>query len=211
MRGDWRARVSRPPVFLQVAVAVAALVLAACTGHPAGTRAHTTPSNSAPVVRTFAAYSATGSLSVPVAARVTGTCWTNSITVRAALAYRCLAGNQIMDPCFAPATQTAPTTVACVAAPWDAATLLTVTGPLPPAPTEHLPPHPWALQLANGARCVASTGTAPSVDGVTLNYVCGHDADAGTGRTTRLPVQVSYGAPGGPVLTTVTVTTIWDG
>lgn len=207
---------SRPAVLRQLAVAAAALVSSACTGHPAGTPTHASPSTTTgstttAVVRTFTAYTAGGAVSVPVAARTTGSCWTNSIAVPDPRAYRCLAGNQIMDPCFAPARATAPTTVACVAAPWDPATLLTVTGPLPPPATEHLVSHPWALQLANGARCVASTGTAPSVDGVTLNYVCGPDADAGTGHATGLPVLVSYGAPGGAALTRVSVTTIWDG
>jgi hypothetical protein len=150
-------------------------------------------------------------LSVPVASTGTGTCWTTSIAVTSADAYRCLVGNDIQDPCFAPPVETSPPTVACVQAPWSPATVLTLSASLPARVGAATTTFPWALVLANGARCVAATGTVPTVDGVALNYVCPAGRDAGIVKTAGTPHQVHYAAPTDSTLTTVAITTIWHG
>jgi hypothetical protein len=67
------------------------------------------------------------------------------------------------------------------------------------------------LELANGARCVAATGTVPTVGGVALNYLCGSNRDAGIVGGSGRPVQVGYGSPSGSTLTRVAIATIWSG
>jgi hypothetical protein len=221
-------RVRRPRELLRLAVSGPAvvLVLAGCAGHasaggaagPGAATPSTTPpgtasTTSAPgvTVRTFAPYDASGALSVAVASTGTGSCWTNSIAVSSADAYRCLVGNDIQDPCFAPPVETSPPTVACLDAPWSPATVLTLTQALPAPVGGVQAAFPWALVLANGARCVAATGMVPTVAGVALNYVCSTGRDAGIVKTSGPPHEVHYAAPTGGSLSSVAITTVWQG
>jgi len=165
----------------------------------------------APQVRTFSPYAATGTLEVPVADQHPGSCWTGSIAVPVAGAYRCIAGNQIYDPCFAPVSVSAVDSVACVADPWSAAHVVTLTSALPkitPAPDRR--PF-WALELVNGARCVAVTGTVARVDGVDLGYVCGAANGAGIVVDDDRHLVVGFGPEAGPHLSQVAVRVAWRG
>ncbi|MDP9092484.1 MAG: hypothetical protein M3O32_19495, partial [Actinomycetota bacterium] len=141
---------------------------------------------------------------------ISGSCWTGSIAVPLPGAYRCLSGNQIYDPCFAPINEVATGSVACVADPWSPAHILTLTAPLP-AQSATSARNPWALELANGARCVAVTGTVASVAGVALNYLCGAGMAAGIVESDGTTMGVGYGAEDGTALAEVRVTTAWWG
>jgi hypothetical protein len=173
---------------------------------PAGTTT-TSAAAEGPVVRVFDPFAAAGDrLTVPVGARAGGSCWTSSIAAPSDHTYRCFVGNQILDPCFA--APGAPTTVACLPDPWSPARVVTLTGPLPAAGPVAVA-RPWALELANGARCTAVTGVVPALDGVDLTYSCGGSTAAGS----RGPVgggvsTVEYGPRSGP-LVRVAVTTVW--
>jgi hypothetical protein len=165
----------------------------------------------ATVVTTFTPYTAAGTLTVPVAAHATGHCWTASIVVPVANAYRCLVGNEIADPCFAPHHPAHPATVACVSAPWSAARVVALSDPLPKTTSRVHAANPWAVQLANGARCVAATGTVQNVGSVLLNLLCPHGTAAG-GLDTSGPVwRVKYGTAASGQLTDVAVTAAWKG
>jgi hypothetical protein len=208
-----------------VTMAVGGLVLTACSdarsiesggaapGHGT-TAASGVPSSTGAgptAVRTFSPYAATGTIAVPVADQRSGTCWTGSIAVPRPGVYRCLVSNQIYDPCFAPTPETSPVTVVCVADPWSAAYVVTLTKPLP-APSSPIPvDYPWALELANHARCVAVTGTVPTVDGIALNYQCGSDSAAGLIPHVSGQLEVDYGSRSGGPLSEVPVTTAWRG
>jgi hypothetical protein len=188
------------------------LVLAGCashSNHPSQPAAHaSTPTGT--VVRTYAAYDASGQLTVEVHDIERGSCWTNSIAAPDdPHAYRCFAGNAILDPCFAPPTGK-PTQVACVATPWSQAEVLQLSRPLPstsPADGNR----PWAFQLASGARCVASTGTVGEVAGVNLGYHCSDGNDAALVDAAARQVIADYAAPRATSLQHVAVTTIWRG
>ena len=160
-------------------------------------------------VKTFSPYAATGTLVVPVADHVSGSCWTGSIAVPVAGVYRCLAGDQIYDPCFAPSPQTSPPTVACVPDPWTPARVISLTAPLPPASPPAQGRDPWALELANNARCVTVTGTVASVAGVALNYLCGPGLGAAIIQNDGTRILVDYGSETGTSLATVAVVTMW--
>ncbi|HEV3153551.1 MAG TPA: hypothetical protein VGZ02_07095 [Candidatus Baltobacteraceae bacterium] len=87
--------------------------------------------------------------------RIKGECWTESIASARADAYRCMAQNEIYDPCFKVDARE----VACPT-PKDvtSGTRISLTKPLPahtgtPANTV------WAMHLAGGGICSRGTGT----------------------------------------------------
>jgi hypothetical protein len=184
-------------------------LLAGCASHSP----HRDSGGGAPhtVTRTFSAYDAHGDLTVHVADVARGRCWTASIAVPGVRgAYRCIAGNAILDPCFAPATPSSPVEVACLADPWSDAEVLQVTGALPSAGAgADTGPRPWALQLGNGVRCVAATGTVPAIGGVDLGYHCRGGSNAAVHDATAALVTADYAAAGAHTLRRVSVATIW--
>jgi hypothetical protein len=161
--------------------------------------------------QTFTPYAATGTLVVPVADHVSGSCWTGSIAVPSPGVYRCMAGNEIFDPCFADTTQPQRDTVACVQDPWSPAHVVTLTAPLPSSTAAGQTRTPWALELANHARCVAVTGTVGEVNGVSLNYVCGTDLAAGIIQNDGSHIVVDYGSSDAGPLHAIAVVTAWRG
>lgn len=201
------------------AVAVV-LALAGCAdasgtsqaGRPgSSTAAPATTAAKATVVTRFTPYAASGALSVPIEEHATGSCWMASIEVPMLGAYRCLVGNEIADPCFTPPRPASPVTVACLPDPWSGAQVVTLTEPLPSGPPLGDADNPWAVQLANGARCVAGTGTVHSVAGVALNLLCPGGMAAGGLDRTNPSWQVSYGSATGDTLIKVGVVAAWRG
>lgn len=200
-------------------LALLAVVLTACgdgggSGGAGGSAPRTSAAGGAAstVTRTFRVYSPTGALTVPVASTTEGNCWTTSIAVPSPGAYRCFAGNDILDPCFAaPGASAAATQVACVAAPWDQVVLLELTSQLPPTGGPAAVTRPWAFELANGARCVASTGTVPAVAGVSLEYQCAGGYGASLPDPAAARALAEYAKVGAASLRSVAVTTIWRG
>ena len=99
-----------------------------------------------------------------------GSCWTNSLAVWRADAWRCAVGNEIHDPCFS-----ADDGVICGADPMTGATgfALTLTEPLPAA---EAPPdaatHAWLVELADGTVCGFATGATGGVGDERINYLC---------------------------------------
>jgi hypothetical protein len=114
-----------------------------------------------------------------------GYCWTSSIAVHRAGAWRCMIGNAIQDPCFT--TAAVSDAVICGANPAtsDAGFLMRLTKPLPSASVV-TSPAPWIVQLAIGqgqvpgpyampppkTYCSTLTGTMPVVDGLAVPYLC---------------------------------------
>ena len=201
------------------AVAAAALVsvtVVACASSASQqvrAAAHS-PSTTAPGAveyASFSPYAATGTLVVPVADHMPGTCWTGSIAVAAPGAYRCLAANVIRDQCFADTTLGTVTQVACVADPWSPAHVITLTAPLPSTTAASPSRTPWALLLTNGAHCVAVTGTVPQAGNVALNYDCGAGKAAGVVQNDGTHLVVDFGDPRGPTFAQVAVRTAWRG
>lgn len=125
-------------------------------------------------IHIFSAYGTHGlHHDIRVASHVSGSCWTQSITLSARLdAWRCMSGNQIHDPCFsAPSGHE----VACVANPFDhRAVLISLTAPLP-VYNRPLPPRsqPWGIKISSAVRCVFLTGTTTVEQSMRANYGCG--------------------------------------
>jgi len=193
--------------------------LAGIPGSPgtprAGTPMASTVATQGTTLQLFAPYRPGGLASgLRVEANVHGYCWVGSeLLLGRPDAWRCTANNRIYDPCFA-ADSTATTPLACAADPWaGSVTLLTLTAPLPrdrvntAAGTSH---NPWALQLANGARCQLIAGASATIAGMRIGAACSDgtqivgDPDRSTGRW-----RVYILRDGDPSLATEEVTTAW--
>ncbi len=111
----------------------------------------------------FAGLPASGSTMVvkyhPAGMRVTatlrrGNCWTQSISVSRADAYRCMVGNNIYDPCFTTGSRR-------VACPLDLVRnegiIIALRAPLARNPSGN--DTAWAMLLADGVTCAVITGT----------------------------------------------------
>ena len=93
-------------------------------------------------------------------------------------------------------------------------TLLDNTAPLPVGntPSDNPASSPWAIQLANGSRCVGSAGANSSVGGVGMLYYClPSTALTSTVDETNEPWSVQFDPSStASVLTSMAVTIAWD-
>lgn len=164
------------------------------------------PPTIATALRTFAPYTTTGRPARSVTAHHRGSCFTSSITVAAARAYRCFAANTILDPCvLVPGSRH---DLDCFADPWARPVQLRVARL--PSPTVSRLRRPWAIELAGGTRCVVTNGTASIVRGVAMGYACqgSSGGTAGLQRTTGTVLHALYRAEDGAVRT-VRVAIAW--
>jgi hypothetical protein len=103
-----------------------------------------------------------------VSSTVHGSCWISSLTSPRADAWRCATGNFIHDPCF---SNTAETRVACPDL-FSKRVLVIVLDKQLPRHEGATEPTPWALMLANGAKCALVSGATGVIAGMRLNYAC---------------------------------------
>jgi hypothetical protein len=105
-----------------------------------------------------------------------GACWEHSLSTDRPDAWRCMAGNDILDPCFSGAPHG--DTVACSDDPFsNRLVLMKLTKHLDNRrnPTaEMLQPkgEPWAVRLTDGDACFFATGATDVAGGMRMNYEC---------------------------------------
>lgn len=147
---------------------------------------------------------------VPVRGPATrGSCFTSSLADPGrAGAFRCVAGNTLLDPCLAVSAHA----LVCGAGPEGPWRRLTVAGlpssaPAPPA----LAHAPWAVRLASGLTCTSiGGGTADLVDGQPVLYRCGHGGELVGGIDTAGPLwRARLLAPGNTRPVPAPVVTAW--
>lgn len=117
------------------------------------------------------------SIGLAVTQQVNGSCFTRSLASPSRPdAWRCMAGNGIMDPCYQRIMGDEKQLACPVLGPWPAnVALLTLAQTLPqedrkePSRDSVLP---WALELANGQKCTQFTGATAPVAGMRINYGC---------------------------------------
>ncbi len=104
-----------------------------------------------------------------------------------------MVSNSIYDPCFSNA---ALSSVACANDAFAKSIVLIVLDkPIPTHERNQGKPSPWALLLANGARCFLATGATGEVAGMRLNYECSSNGWVlGTPDQSKRPWQVFYSA-----------------
>ena len=194
------------------ALVAGVLVLAGCASHAgphatAGAAAGSSaPASGATAVRTVTPWTASGRLTVASTGTAAGSCFTTSLAAPSPTTYRCFHGNTLLDPCFLSPTSTH--TVACLAAPWSKAQVLSLAG-APPAPIRTGSGRLWALSLADGNRCVADTGTVPLVAGVNLSYDCGDGTYAEPLDPSAATLVVQRGRLDATTLTRTAVSVVW--
>jgi hypothetical protein len=192
-------------------VALVLVVAVAAAGCASGEhRSATTGASIAPLATPSATRVHTFVPAFPTSGRsATGSCWTTSIAVPRSGAYRCLAANKILDPCFA--ASRAARVVTCYSDPWSPPSLVLLKEPLPAVDGVLPPKHPWALRLGNGLRCVAVTGTVQVAGNVALTYSCGTGAAAGlSGEAAALRLAFFRSGPTA-ALQQLPVTDMWVG
>jgi hypothetical protein len=126
----------------------------------------------------FTPFAPDGSLrpSLKVTTHTGGRCDTGSYVVARRGVHRCFDGNVIRDPCFtdaAASTASGEPVVVCVESPWSTAAVSLHLDEEPSSAGQAAPGRaPWALQLADGQRCVFAEGASNVVHGRRLNYFC---------------------------------------
>lgn len=161
-------------------------------------------------MRTFVPFGPDGAPTAGVAAHRSGKCFTTSIMVSTRDAYRCLAGNMLLDPCFA-LTHNA-RTLYCYSAPWSKATRLHLTKSLARTVGATKPLRvslPWAIRLSGGVRCIESGGTTDVVRHIPLSYQC-RTGSAGLYRSHAAVQKALFSGRNG-ALHNVTVAVEWRG
>ncbi len=132
-------------------------------------------SSASTIISVYRPFTPRGSTHLSVLVRA-GTCPSGSEVSPRRDAWRCFSGNEILDPCFSSPKRR--NVVLCPLAPWfDRGTELRLHKPLVAAQGNHARPStgltPWALQLADGRRCIYAEGATSVVAGERLNYFCG--------------------------------------
>jgi hypothetical protein len=110
---------------------------------------------------------------IPGGAPRDGSCWTTSIAVLRAGAWRCTVGNFIQDPCFSVASLSGAVVCGADPAAGEKGFLMKLTRPLPEAPPGAVSkPWPWIMELADGAICEKLTGTMAGIGGESVGWGC---------------------------------------
>lgn len=151
-----------------------------------------------------------------------GSCWETSLMTPRPDALRCTfrrskTRSVIVDPCFFGSYGVRE--VYCLDSPWDTTAIAIAIrhegSPCPDCPPPSSPssklPVPWALELANGARCTATPGEQPVPAGRRENFDCGN-GQVVIGDLQKSPDgwSATFGAPDvDPQLVPVHVTIIW--
>ena len=140
-------------------------------------------------------------------------CWTSSNVDARPDAWRCMASNRILDPCFSanPAAQT----VVCSQSPWTknvSLVHLTKTLPLPSANSDvFLAKNPWVLVLADNQKCYPIGGATFGFAGMRNNYSCAKKGSLLFGPLSceQSFCKVFYYQPGQAGLKQVLVKEVW--
>jgi hypothetical protein len=178
----------------------------AATSEPASSRFALPSSTDVKFYNPFDASS--GSVVVPIKRTRSGSCWSESVAVSDPRAFRCIAGNEILDPCFS-AESFSTGSVVCTDSPWANGTRLKLTAPLPTSSRSGPAKPTWALELVNGDQCVQLTGTGDVVAGIAMSYGCRSGAEAGGMNRRSNPWTVEYRPPRSSIITDIAVMTAW--
>jgi hypothetical protein len=145
--------------------------------------------------------------SLHVARRDKGECESSLADLGNPDAHRCFGAAEIEDPCFSFSGRR----LVCLSSPWSKSVILFTATKIDPArstPPTRKPP--WALELANGKKCVFATGATTVSAGLRANYGCSdEDWVYGVPDRTRDLWYVQFGGARSTKLVRVGVKTAW--
>jgi hypothetical protein len=113
-------------------------------------------------------------------------------------AYRCFAGNAILDPCWVQAGSS-DNHVICLTAPWSHAAIRLHVTKYDNSAMVSPSREPWGIRLANGTRCAFVQGASSTVHGRRLSYFCQNSKTVLLGNPSRAkPVWLIHTGRTGP-------------
>ena len=123
----------------------------------------------------------------PSAESRSGYCWTESIVVGRRGVWRCMAGNEIHDPCFGQRANRSEVICGANPAVGGRGFILKLDRPLPPAAGGgDAQASPWMMKLADGSVCSAFSGTLPFIGDQIVRYGCSDSAVCDGGQCPHL-------------------------
>lgn len=161
----------------------------------------------------YSPFTMNGTLSkgVKVIRSVSGSCWEGSLASARSDAWRCMSGNEILDPCYSGAAKW----VACPRTAFgNRVVRLVLTKSLPRHGNKPLDTNrsdPAEIVLASGVTCGFSTGATGSVGGLRLNYGCTNGAwlAGDPDRTSTLWTILYLASINSSTLKPVSIATAW--
>ncbi|MFE9600875.1 serine/threonine-protein kinase [Streptomyces hokutonensis] len=151
---------------------------------------------------------------ITITDRASGSCFGTAESTMRTDAWRCTAGDRILDPCFSPDSDPSDTSALCLDGAPDRMVELSVPEGLP-GNNDHMPGgpdiEPIILLLANGARCSFAGGGTATLAGQRLNYGCDNGGYLyGSPNKTAALWTISYAAPGSGASVSTPITTVYQ-
>ncbi|GAX58261.1 serine/threonine protein kinase [Streptomyces olivochromogenes] len=151
---------------------------------------------------------------ITITGRASGSCFGTAESTMRTDAWRCSAGNRILDPCFSPDSNPEDTSALCL----DGAPNRMVELSVPqgfPGNNDHMPGgpdvEPITLVLSNGARCSFTGGGTSTLAGQRLNYGCDNGGYLyGYPNKTAALWTISYSAPNSGASVSTPITTVYQ-
>ena len=132
---------------------------------------------------------------VHVSSPLNGYCWEGAFPgPEDEYAWRCIAGNALLTPCYSPPSQGA-REVVCAVTPWFAfkVPVIHLERPLPIDLADKGGYwSAWAIQLSNKGRCILANPGSPPISGGPAPYTCANGYSAGYINTGSQPWTVDY-------------------
>ncbi|MEU0337701.1 serine/threonine-protein kinase [Streptomyces bobili] len=151
---------------------------------------------------------------ITITDRASGSCFGTAESTMRTDAWRCTAGDRILDPCFSPDSNPAATSALCLDGAPDRMVELSVAEGFP-GNNNHMPGgpdiEPIILVLANDAHCSFAGGGTATLAGQRLNYGCDNGGYLyGYPNKTATLWTISYAAPGSGASVSTPITTVYQ-
>ncbi|MFK0154315.1 serine/threonine protein kinase [Streptomyces sp. NPDC090493] len=151
---------------------------------------------------------------ITITDRASGSCFGTAESTMRTDAWRCTAGDRILDPCFSPDSDPSDTSALCLDEAPDRMVELSVPDGFP-GNNNHMPGgpdiEPITLVLANGARCSFAGGGTATLAGQRLNYGCDNGGYLyGYPNKTAALWTISYAAPDSGASVSTPITTVYQ-